>query len=67
MRSTGPGFCGNDFMFKIVQVGKDYYLYNQDEGYRAGLHRWHIWNLDSIREMGASAELGAAVELHPLP
>ncbi|MGB6687275.1 MAG: FlgD immunoglobulin-like domain containing protein [Terracidiphilus sp.] len=66
-QALAPGFCGNDFMFKIVQVGKDYYLYTQDEGYRAGVHRWHIWNLASIRELSAKAPLGATVRLKPDP
>lgn len=66
-QALAPGFCGNDFMFKVVQVGKDYYLYTQDEGYRAGLHRWRIWNLESIRESSATAQLGATVQLKVNP
>jgi hypothetical protein len=62
-QALAPGFCGNDTMFKMVQVGRDYYLYTQDEGYRAGVHRWRIWNLESIREMSATASFGATVEL----
>ncbi len=61
-----PGFCGNNMMFKVVQVGKDYYIYSADEGYRAGLHRWHISNLDSVHELGATAALGNTIELKPL-
>jgi DNA-binding beta-propeller fold protein YncE len=62
-----PGYCGNTMMFKVVQVGKDYYIYSGDEGYRAGLHRWHISNLDSIHEQAGAATLGGTVELKPLP
>lgn len=58
-----PGFCGNDIMFKMVQVGKDYYLYVPDEGYRAGIQRWHISNLDSIYEMAGKAALGGTATL----
>jgi hypothetical protein len=60
-----PGYSGNTNRFLVVEVGKDYYLYNQDEGYRAGIHRWHIWNLDSVHELAASATLGATVQLAP--
>jgi hypothetical protein len=62
-QALAPGFCGNPLMFKIVQVGAGYYLYTPDEGYRAGLHRWHISNLDSIYELKGTATLGATVEL----
>lgn len=61
-----PGYCGNNIMFKVVQVGKDYYLYTADEGYRAGLHRWHIWNLESIKEYMATAALGETIDLKAL-
>ena len=61
--ALAPGFCGNDLSFRIVSVGKDYYMYVPDEGYRSGTHRWHIWNLDSIREMSAEARPGATVQL----
>ena len=54
-------------MFKMVQVGKDYYLFTPDEGYRAGLHRWHIWNLDSIRELVGASQLGDTVQLEFKP
>ncbi len=66
-KTLAPGYCSNDQTFKFVQIGKDYYMYVPDEGYRAGIHRWRIWNLDSIREMSAEAEIGATVELKPLP
>jgi DNA-binding beta-propeller fold protein YncE len=66
-QALAPGFCGNDRRFEFVQVGDDYYMYVPDEGYRAGVHRWHIWNLDSIREMSAIASLGATVELKSDP
>ncbi len=62
-QALAPGFCGNDLGFNFVQVGKDYYMYVPDEGYRAGTHRWHIWNLDSIHEQAATAPLGATVQL----
>lgn len=62
-----PGFCGNPVAFKIVQVGKDYYIYNTDEGYRAGAHRWHIWNLESVHEAAGEVALGGTVRLDPLP
>lgn len=65
--ALAPGFCGNDLIFRIVPVGKDYYMYVPDEGYRSGTHRWHIWNLDSIRELSGEAALGATIELKPLP
>ena len=62
-QALAPGFCGNPLTFKVVPVGKDYYLYNADEGYRAGIHRWHIWNLDSIREYAGTASQGATMQL----
>jgi hypothetical protein len=62
-QALAPGFCGNPIMFKMVQVGKDYYLYTGDEGYRAGPQRWKISNLDSIHEITGTASMGASVEL----
>jgi len=61
--ALAPGFCGNIVTFKVAQVGTDYYLYHQDEGYRAGLHRWHIWNLDSLREFTGAASPGSTIQL----
>lgn len=58
-----PGFCGNPVMFKVVAVGSDYYIYNADEGYRAGIHRWHVSNLKSIHELAGEAPLGGTVRL----
>jgi len=66
-QALAPGFTGNPVMFKIVQVGKDYYLYVPDEGYRAGLQRWRISNLDSIRELVGTASLGATIQLTAKP
>lgn len=66
-QALAPGFSGNPIMFKIVQVGKDYYIYTPDEAYRAGIHRWHISNLDSIREFGATASSGSTIQLAAKP
>jgi hypothetical protein len=46
--ALAPGRCGNPAMFKIVKVNGDVYLYVTDEGYRAGVQRWHIWNISSL-------------------
>jgi hypothetical protein len=46
--ALAPGRCSNPGMFKVVKVNGDYYLYVTDEGYRAGIQRWHIWNTSSI-------------------
>jgi hypothetical protein len=62
-QALAPGFCGNPIAFKIVDVGKDYYIYVPDEGYRAGLQRWRISNLESIYELTGQAALGATVQL----
>ena len=50
-------------MFKVLEVGRDYYIYVPDEGYRAGVQRWHISNLGSIREYEGTAPLGGTMEL----
>jgi hypothetical protein len=62
-QALAPGFSGNPGMFKIVEVGKDYYIYVPDEGYRAGLQRWRISNLESVHELTGVATLGGTVQL----
>jgi hypothetical protein len=61
--ALAPGVCGNPQVFKVIQVGQDYYLYTPDEGYRAGLHRWRISNLDSIHEFKGTSALGSTITL----
>lgn len=46
--ALAPGYCGNPQTFSVVKVRRDYYVYVTDEGYRAGIQRWHIVNTDSI-------------------
>jgi hypothetical protein len=65
--SLAPGFCGNPIMFKLVQVGSDDYIYNADEAYRAGIHRWHISNLGSVHELAGETDLGGTVRLVAAP
>lgn len=44
------GMAGNAFSWDVVKVGPDYYLWTCDEGYHAGVHRWKLTNMESIRE-----------------
>ena len=62
-QALAPGFTGNPVMFKIVEVGKDYYIYVPDEGYRAGIQRWRISNLESVHELMGTTTLGTTVQL----
>ena len=52
--ALAPGECGNPSQFKMVKVGTDYYLYVDDEGYRAGIQRWHISNLGSVTRLSGT-------------
>lgn len=45
-----PGAAGNAFNPEIVEVNGEYYLWHNDEMVHSGVHRWHISNLESIRE-----------------
>ncbi len=46
-----PGFAGNALTPVMVKDGLgNLYLYHGDESYHAGLHRWKISNLASIKE-----------------
>ena len=47
---SNPEMAGNAFCPAITKVGNDVYLYHNDESYHAGLHRWKLSNLSSIKE-----------------
>jgi len=36
------GMSGNGFALSGVKLGNDYYLYNNDESFHGGLHRWKV-------------------------
>jgi hypothetical protein len=58
-----PGAAGNIGTMATVMAGNNIYLYNSDEGYHPGIHRWTISGLDTIREVSGSAQLGGTVAL----
>jgi hypothetical protein len=64
--ALAPGRCANPQMFKIVKVNGDYYLYVTDEGYRAGIQRWHIWNTASIGWLTSSTVNTLGLQVTPL-
>ncbi|MGJ8716042.1 MAG: hypothetical protein ACSHXG_13130 [Maribacter stanieri] len=51
-----PEMAGNAFSPSIVKVGDTIYLYHNDEGYHAGLHRWKISNLNSVKSFSLDIE-----------
>jgi hypothetical protein len=57
------GGAGNIATMSSAQVGQDIYLYNSDESYHPGVHRWRISNLGSIKELKGTSQLGSAVIL----
>lgn len=58
-----PGAAGNIAQMASVTVGNDVYLYNSDESYHPGVHRWKISNLESIHEVSAVVALGQTATL----
>ena len=64
--ALAPGRCGNPVMFKVVKVNGDYYLYVTDEGYRAGIQRWHIWNTASIGTLTGTTAAALSAQGVPL-
>lgn len=58
-----PGAAGNIATMATVTDGGNIYLYNSDESYHPGIHRWTISGLDSIHEVTGSALLGGVVNL----
>jgi hypothetical protein len=58
-----PGAAGNIAQMATVTVGNDIYLYNSDESYHPGIHRWKISGLESIHEVSAVVALGQTAVL----
>ena len=58
-----PGAAGNIATMATVTDGGNIYLYNSDEGYHPGIHRWTISGLGSLHEVTGSALLGGVVNL----
>jgi hypothetical protein len=50
MEEAPYGLGSNAVTGTFVKVGQDYYLYHCDEGFHAGVHRWKISGLNTIRE-----------------
>lgn len=46
-----PEMAGNAFSLSVVKIENDIYLYQNDENWHGGLHRWKISNLESINEI----------------
>jgi hypothetical protein len=61
------GAAGNIATMASVTVGDSIYLYNSDESYHPGVHRWKISGLGSIKEIGGTTYLGQTVILGNLP
>jgi hypothetical protein len=57
------GAAGNIATMATVSTGDNIYLYNSDESYHPGIHRWKISGLDSIHEISGSSLLGGVVTL----
>jgi len=64
--ALAPGRCGNPQMFSLVNVNGDYFLYVTDEGYRAGVQRWHIWNTASIGWLKGTTVSTLSMQASPL-
>lgn len=58
------GLGGNSFSFTLVQVGKNLYLYHNDESSHGGVHRWQIQGADNIQEMIGTGMLGEKINLY---
>jgi hypothetical protein len=43
------GLAGNAFNGGLTFVNGKYYIYHNDEWYHAGLHRWRVDNVDSLK------------------
>jgi hypothetical protein len=59
------GLAGNVAWGGIAQVGSDYYLYNNDEWYHGGLHRWHVSNTSSTQVDSATIAWDASKFVAP--
>lgn len=58
------GLGGNSFSFTLVQVGKNLYVYHNDESSHGGIHRWQIQGADNIQEMSGTGMLGEKINLY---
>ncbi len=58
-----PGFCGDQGLFKVAQVGLDYFTYIGDESYIHGIHLWKIANLGSLSKTSGVGKLGSTLIL----
>ena len=61
--SLFPGAAGNIETMSTATVDGDIYLYNSDESYHPGIHRWKIGNLDTVRELVGTSQLGSTAIL----
>jgi len=61
--SLFPGAAGNIATMSTANVDGKIYLYTSDESYHAGIHRWEISALDSIKEQSAIVTLGQTAAL----
>ncbi len=59
------GMGGNSLNPVLVNNHGETYLYVSDEAEHGGLHRWHLVNAYTIREMSGTAQLGGSVTLNP--
>ena len=63
--SLWDGAAGNIAMMATASYLGDVYLFNTDEGYHAGIHRWKVSNLQSLQELSGNAAIGDSVLLQP--
>ena len=50
------GMAGNSFGSSFAKVGNSIYMYQNDESWHSGIHRWRIDNIDSITELNITIE-----------
>lgn len=65
---AAPGVAGNSFGNALVQAGPNaLYWYHNDESVHAGVHRWRITHLDSLKLMAGMGLKETTINLQPLP
>jgi hypothetical protein len=56
-RKAVAGMAGNSFSSEVIEHNGIHYLYHGDESTHAGIHRWKITGLNTIREQSISVRL----------
>jgi hypothetical protein len=61
--SLFPGAAGNIASMVTISIDGQIYMYNSDESYHTGIHRWAFVGLSTIKELSAVATLGSVVTM----